>query len=128
MKIILFALAFILSSQFVQARPLVRKVAGTETNSSRVYVNFGQVPVNSREVQDYVVTNTDPTPLKMTAFQVSGIGFEAYEDSCENLAQNAKCIVQIAFWPFFVGFQFGDLFLQFDHDEIHFDLAGSGTR
>jgi hypothetical protein len=99
--------------------------AGGET-----IVNFGNVTVNTQASRVYGITNDGSTPMKLTHFDISGMGFQANEYGCDSVPAHGQCQIEIFFWPTIQGFQTGDMVVQFDTDAtaLDFELEGWGVR
>jgi hypothetical protein len=84
--------------------------------------------VGSRVNVRYTLTNTGNTPLTFKDAYIYGADFDA-DHACRNgLLPNESCNFSISYWPRFEGLSSGSFVLNFNEDQVTFDLWGRGVR
>lgn len=136
MKNLIFV-ALIAIGAVVQALPLVERVAPHARIPSQVqqgdtqYLSyyFGRVPVNSRQIVTYRVTNTsDKADLKIDRVTIGGMFYDAETDCPAVLRPGKKCFTDISYWPNFEGTHHGQLVWYTSDGAIVLSLWGEAYR
>lgn len=135
-KIILTLFAALCVNAAAHAGPNLQITPVNFTQKSLVQVNergydsywFGRVPVNSRNVARYTVTNTGDAPLEYLSSYMSGLDFRAYHNCDRTLLPQQRCSVEIVYWPAFEGYHSGDFYLDFKQDSLQIHVWGEAYR
>jgi len=104
-----------------------------KVQNSRLFYNFGRVPINSFNTIYYTVTNRGSEDLQFTNSNFWGVYFYAFHTCAMGLAPQEQCEFEIRYWPSSVGFHSGRFDLRFHAetsgaDTISVDLRGEAIR
>jgi hypothetical protein len=136
MKNLIFVVLLVVGA-LVQARPLIQMVSpeshslspdsSDETQNLTYY--FGRVPVNTRQIVTYTVTNTSATKdLNIDRVTIGGMFFDAETDCPGVLKPGKKCFTDISYWPSFEGSHHGELVWYTSDGAIDLSLWGEAYR
>jgi hypothetical protein len=134
MKFILLLSALIITAFAHAELRIENNSADSSLNvqSSRLYYNFGIVPVNSANTVRYTITNTGTTFLQFSSANIWGMDFSATHDCSVGMQPGQRCDFQIRYWPFRVGTNSGQFEILFygptpNPEVIHVDLWGEAV-
>lgn len=111
----------------IQVTPSVAPQGQVQTSDYGSHY-FGRVPVNSRQVSYFTVTNTGTEPLEYMSAYMFGMYFDAYHNCYGTLQPRQQCSFQIAYWPSFEGYHSGDFNLDFRQDSVRIHVWGEAYR
>ena len=89
---------------------------------------FGSVPLHTRPVVTYKVSNNSDKPLGVKGITLSGAGFDQYNNCPSVLEARKYCLTRIAFWPHWIGPHLGHLVWALEDGNIFLNLWGDGVQ
>ena len=91
--------------------------------------NFGLTYVNSLRTAQFEITNSSLEMIPFEGSYVHGADFSARHSCSHGIPARGRCLVEIRYWPMFVGYHYGQVDFLFAYgNDIRFMVSGEAIH